>query len=368
MHAGVVRRAATVLGLTLTGDALIYVVLPLHAADFGLTFAWVGVLLAANRLIRIFTYGTVARLGRRIGARGLMIAGAVGGTLSTLAYAIFSGGEPLLAARVAWGLSYAALNLATLAYALHEPVTAARNVGAARSISALGQVFALSVGAWLVAYTGPREVFFVLAAVTALALPLALRLPVLPEAPQAKPQGSLPWPSTLDVWSFALGFAVDGIFIITLSILLAGSVSATNAVLAGGLLLAMRRGVEVVVGPIGGYIGERFGAERMNVLFGLGIIAGLALVAVGAVVAGAIAILLTQGVINVLGPVIVAARAPDDPMGRLSVFVTWRDIGAALGPLVAGFALAGLGPTLMYALLTALVAIVLAADLLARRS
>lgn len=367
MHAGDVRRAATVLGLTLTGDALIYVVLPLHAADFGLTFAWVGVLLSANRLIRIFTYGAIARLGERIGVRGLMIAGAVGGTLSTLAYAVFTGGEPLLASRVAWGLSYAALNLATLAYALHEPAASARNVGTTRSISALGQALSLSVGAWLVAYTGPREIFYVLAAITALSLPLALRLPALPEAPKAKTRSRLPWPSTLDVWSFALAFAIDGIFIITLSVLLAGSVSVTNAVLAGGLLLAMRRGVEVVVGPVGGYLGERFGAERMNVLFGFGIVAGLAQVAAGYVVTGAIVILLAQGVINVLGPVIVAGRVRGDPMERLSVFVTWRDIGAALGPLVAGFALSALGPALMYALLTALVLSVLGVDLVARR-
>ena len=46
-----------ILSLCLFGDALIYIVLPVNAELFGISLAWVGILLAANRIIRTFIYG-----------------------------------------------------------------------------------------------------------------------------------------------------------------------------------------------------------------------------------------------------------------------------------------------------------------------
>jgi DHA1 family inner membrane transport protein len=64
----VVIRAAVVLGLVWLGDALIYVVLPLHADAFGIGLGLVGVVLSLNRIARIVGYPlvggfVVARLG-----------------------------------------------------------------------------------------------------------------------------------------------------------------------------------------------------------------------------------------------------------------------------------------------------------------
>src|SRR5262245_62114907 len=86
-HPGVTRVAA-VMALALLGDSLLYVVLPLHAAAFGVSFAWVGVLLSANRLVRIFAYGAIAEVGRRAGPRRLTIAAAIAATVSTAAYGV----------------------------------------------------------------------------------------------------------------------------------------------------------------------------------------------------------------------------------------------------------------------------------------
>src|SRR3546814_8073968 len=65
--------SAAVMALALLGDSLLYVVLPLYAADFGVGLAWVGVLLSANRLIRVVAYGGVAAFGERIGPRRLTL-------------------------------------------------------------------------------------------------------------------------------------------------------------------------------------------------------------------------------------------------------------------------------------------------------
>src|SRR3546814_2035989 len=85
------------MALALLGDSLLYVVLPLYAADFGVGLAWVGVLLSANRLIRVVAYGGVAAFGERIGPRRLTLIAGVLAAVSTLFYAIGDGGWVLLA-------------------------------------------------------------------------------------------------------------------------------------------------------------------------------------------------------------------------------------------------------------------------------
>jgi DHA1 family inner membrane transport protein len=54
--------SSAILSLALLGDALLYAVLPAFAEDFGLTLPWVGVMLSANRFVRVFAYGFIARL------------------------------------------------------------------------------------------------------------------------------------------------------------------------------------------------------------------------------------------------------------------------------------------------------------------
>ena len=58
------RNAALTLALALPGDAVLYLLLPLYAPVFGVTLAQAGVLLAANRLVRIAGYGLVACIRR----------------------------------------------------------------------------------------------------------------------------------------------------------------------------------------------------------------------------------------------------------------------------------------------------------------
>ncbi|MBL4720921.1 MAG: MFS transporter, partial [Alphaproteobacteria bacterium] len=112
--------SAGVLSIMLLGDALLYVVLPVNAAEFGITLAWVGVLLSANRFIRIFTYGLIARATDAVGLRTMTLITAIAGAGSTLMYGFIDGGPILLVARIIWGLSFAAASLTTLAYAVAD--------------------------------------------------------------------------------------------------------------------------------------------------------------------------------------------------------------------------------------------------------
>ncbi len=57
------------LGLSLPADVVLYLLLPMYASEFGVTLAEAGMLLAANRLVRIAGYGFVARFYARNGDR-----------------------------------------------------------------------------------------------------------------------------------------------------------------------------------------------------------------------------------------------------------------------------------------------------------
>src|SRR5947199_6509757 len=58
------RNASLTLAFAQPGDTLLYLLLPLHHATFGVSLAETGLLLAANRLVRIAGYGWVARFWR----------------------------------------------------------------------------------------------------------------------------------------------------------------------------------------------------------------------------------------------------------------------------------------------------------------
>ena len=75
--------SSSVLSMSLLGDALLYVVLPVNAYLFGVSMVWVGVLLAVNRIIRTFTYGWIVQLAETIGLRNLCLVSAVMAIIST---------------------------------------------------------------------------------------------------------------------------------------------------------------------------------------------------------------------------------------------------------------------------------------------
>ncbi|MBN9426421.1 MAG: MFS transporter, partial [Burkholderiales bacterium] len=171
------NRAALTLALTLPGDVVLYLLLPIYAAEFGVSLVEAGLLLASNRLVRIVGYGWVARFYERHGPGPACTLAAAAAAAATLSYALMSGVALLLIGRLTWGLAFAALNIATQALATAEPVGAARRNGVARSIIACGPMLGLLAGATLALWVGPRPVFVLLALVALLAIPLARRLP-----------------------------------------------------------------------------------------------------------------------------------------------------------------------------------------------
>jgi predicted MFS family arabinose efflux permease len=344
--------AAAALGLVWLGDALIYVVLPLYPAAFGVDLALVGVLLAVNRIVRILGYGWVAPLARRFGAHALVAGTCAVAAVSTLLYGLATGFVILLVARIAWGASYGVLYLTGLAYSYGDGQGAGRRMGLYRAVSTLGPVAALAAGGWLVTVTGPQQAFVIYGLIGLLAVPLALRLPALRHAAEDKIQAPNRWiPNPLNILFFMIALGADGVFTATLSILLAEIVSVSSALIGAGLLLAFHRAVVVVLALASGPLVDRLEAGRLLAPASLAAAAGLGLIAAGFIYAGALVLIGARAVLGILGPIVAAQRAPSDRINAMASYATWSDTGLALGPLVGTMAVAWIGFSLTYAVL-----------------
>ena len=81
-----------------------------------------------------------------------------------------------LLSRIIWGLSYAGLLVVTLHFAsLNSRKTGAR-IGLSRSVEQIGPLIAILVGAWLVNFVGPRDIFLYMGLVSVISILLAVFL------------------------------------------------------------------------------------------------------------------------------------------------------------------------------------------------
>lgn len=333
------RHAAVALAAALPSDVVLYLLLPVYGPAFGITLAEAGMLLAANRLVRIAGYGWVARFYARRGDRATCTLAVAVAALCALGNATLSGFWALLPLRLLWGLCFAALNLSTQVLATALPLGAAARSGRSRAFIAVGPMLALPLAAVVSEAAGPRWIFPLLAAVALAGLLAARRLPDAPHpGMDAKRQGPR-MPNALDAWSFLEGFALDGLFIIGLSVL-GQSLLPGGAVVAAGVLLALRYGAEIVLSPLGGRMADRWGAERL--LVGLSLVTALALLGFGSgwLWSCATAIVVLRALqLPLLAPIVAHRHPGPDRVRALAARSVWRDIGAGLGPLAAGFLL-----------------------------
>ncbi len=332
------RRAALTLALCLPSDVLLYLLLPMESQAFGITLAQAGVLLAANRLVRIFGYRHVLNFYARNGDRLTCMIAAGAATVCALGNSMLSGFAALLCLRLIWGLCFAALNLSTQVLATSEPAGAARRAGRSRAVIALGPMLALPLGGWLTLWAGPRPIFMILAGCCLAGVWVARGLPTGGHDLHSSGR-RFKWPDSVATWSFIEGVALDGLFIFGLSIQ-AQKILGGDAVLIAGGLMALRYASEMLLSPLGGRAAQRFGATSMLLLFSF--LSALALTAFGSywVIVGAAAVLVLRALQLPLVTTLVAERNPGSMrVSALASNAVWRDVGAGLGPLLAGLLL-----------------------------
>lgn len=121
--------------------------------------------------------------------------------------------------------------------------------------------------------------------------------------------------------------------------------------LVAGVLMALRYAGEIVLSPLGGWLAERFGAVK--VLVTLSLATCVALVGFGGgllwLFAGLIVILRALQ-LPLLAPIVAARTPPGQRVHALAGRAIWRDIGAGLGPMLAGLLLPVMSSLWLYGL------------------
>src|SRR4051794_33795965 len=343
------------LGIVWPGDVVLYVVLPLYAAEFGLDALAVGLLLSVNRVVRILGYGWVSPLARRYGAKALTATACLAAALSTLGYGLLGGFALLFAARVLWGGAWGVINLMMNAYAYGDGRNAGSRVGLSRAVSSVGAVLALLSAGPLCLGLGPHVMFTIYGLVGLAAFPLALALSPR-VAPPSEARAPRRWlPSDLNMLFFVLALAADGVLGATVSLLLSAYVSAGSAIVGASLLLAFQRFAHIVLALFSGPVADRIGAGRLLLPCSLLVALGLGAIALGHVYTGTITVIVARALLTTVSPVLAAQRSPDR-IGALASFATWSDVGLAAGAFLGAVGLSAIGLVPVYATLAVLVA------------
>jgi MFS family permease len=164
------------MALSITGDLTLYAVLPNQFDVVGVSLAAVGVLLAANRLIRIPGNVLAGALNDRLHRRPLFLLGLFLGILSTLSYGMVRGLWPLLAGRLLWGLAWSLINVGgyTMILDRSTPDDRGRMTGFYQMAFMLGLALSPVVGGTLTDAVGFHSAVRICAAISAAGLLLAV--------------------------------------------------------------------------------------------------------------------------------------------------------------------------------------------------
>ena len=359
---GLVVAVSGTVAFAIMGDSLLYGILPLAAEDLGLLPQQVGLLLSANRLIRLLSNTWLSTLFARFGPYRTFVVSAILGVLTTAVYGLGWGFLMLLMARMAWGVSWSGLRQGS-----YQAIWAGAGSAAGRLMGLMwgvvrgGSAVSVLLGGFLFDCYGYQVTVWTIAAISTLAIPIALRLSWPAGAQIGKPV-SQPARNMLQGWQEALsdplqrtvllvGFfklLLNAILIATASLFLAERFGdQAGGVLLGlevgalaGIVLATRWFSDLFLGAVMGALADRIGHLRLPVLLILLLCLGLAVMlwtTASLSILALLGVLITSTGVNVILDAYANQLALGTAQPELFVgaYTTASDLGSALGPLLA---------------------------------
>ncbi|MFH5186499.1 MFS transporter [Paenibacillus sp. TAB 01] len=396
-----VRIVAWITAVSLLGDSMLYIVLPVYWQQFGLQSLWqVGFLLSVNRFVRLPLNPLIGWLYGRISKRAGIVLAVGLAVLTTLAYGSLSGFTLLLIARTLWGAAWSLLRIGGYLTVLEasRPTNRGSLLGSYNGIIGIGSLIGMLAGGLLAELIGARYVALVLGVATAAGLPLAWRfLPVSPtgqasaetgekaglDAKETGAASAAPKQATMassrlaglksltaEGWlvlasGLITGVIFFGVYLGTMSPLIEAHMPASGTI----LLMGAAWGAASVAGIVQAvrwawspFLSPRIGAWSDGPRGRLPVYgASLALAAAAFLLlplqppfAAWLAILMAAQLANTAIVTLTDALAADTAGGSsrvayMTTYTTVVDVGAALGPLLGFAALGALGLGTLYA-------------------
>ncbi len=272
---GVVAVGSAV-ALSLFGDMAMYVILPVQYVELGLSAIQVGVLLSANRWVRLVTNQIAERMLRRYSGKVLFPAALLIGSILAAAYSTAPAFVILLVLRMVWGLCWSFIRhtgvMTTIGIAGSE--RAGRLMGIYVGLLQAGFVAGTFVAGLLFDGTGFRTTFLLAAAMSLAAVPTAVlssrRSQVSMRGPRIGYGQSNIGMLSLAIRGFIVSLVGSGLIMSTLGFLLRnhfGDAVSVGAVVIGvttvnGTLLAAQHLINGIGSPLFGILIDRHGLLR----------------------------------------------------------------------------------------------------------
>ena len=361
-------------GASLLGDSTLYAVLPSSYASAGIAATAVGLILSANRLVRLLTNSLVGSGIDRMGRRRPFMLGMALAVASTLAYGYSGSLALLLSARVVWGLAWSLIAVSghSMVLDLSTDRDRGRLVGLYRGLVFLGGSLGMLAGGVLLDSVGFHRTFVFLGLATGLGFLAGLGL--VETAPTSTARRSVATPDCRNgtkapasrrvlklalrmdrrLWTAAglnllARFFISGVMASTLGLYLAGlsaSSTAASRLTIGtasltGALLFLRSLLSIGSSPAFGYLTDRSGSRYWVMVLGLALGAtGFGFLALGAglwsVLAGVVLTALSDGALPTAAAASVGDTSARNGTGAaVGVYATVGDLGAGLAPLTA---------------------------------
>lgn len=364
------------IGLCLLGDAMLYTVLPTRVELFAFSGAQLGIILAANRVIRLFSNFWAADLYKRWGRNIPFKIAVILSIFITFSYGYFELFWQFLILRLLWGAVYSLLRLKALLIIFDSGLPEnmqGKLSGIFRSMSRSGYMVGMILGGYLTDLFSMSGSAYILAGLTGLSLFFIFSRGPDKEFKKAEKEEFEPAPkanllnlltsfkmSILMFMGFALNFTTLGLInssyglylknIFGDSLIIFGIV--VGIATLNGLILSTQSLFELLLSPWLGNNADKYSTHKfMDYAFYLHAILMALLVffknGFVAIITPLILFINTAFIIIILY-IEVSKYQKSSVSDRMAGFTTAVDLGAAFGPLTLIFLDVGLTLSLLY--------------------
>jgi len=337
----------TATALSLLGDQALYALLPLYFETIGLLPIQVGILLSANRWIRLYTNHLAERLHNKFPIHLILAFSLALGALLTAVYAVISSFLVLLLARCLWGLCWSFIrhiSVMGVASTSHSQ-NLAQMMGYYNGISRIGGMAGIVLGGLLFDMIGFTHTLLAFCLISVFAVPFALASGVATVSAGSSSWNRGPADQThgaLLVCGFCVGSVGPGLIMSTLGFILLSrygqAVDLFGLVIGiatlNGLLLGCRWVLDTLGAPLYGALMDRTGIHIGSPLcFFVGSLT-LIMLTFGQSLAGLATGIIIFFVCGTALATSISAAASGMGSKVYARFATAGDLGAAFGPLI----------------------------------
>lgn len=173
----VIVIVAIVTGLSLLGDSMLYIALPIYWEEIGLDSIWqVGILLSVNRFVRLPFNPIISWIYNRITLKTGIAIAIILGTITTLGYGVLKGFVAWVILRGLWGIAWSFFRiggLSSVAYYADENHRG-EAMGRYNGIYRLGNLFGMLLGGIFVPVLGLETISIIFGCLSLIGLPILM--------------------------------------------------------------------------------------------------------------------------------------------------------------------------------------------------